>query len=160
MQLTCTGEQMMKTWISAELCDFSLINIWTLRKKVSDVAVQKFGKFVRASVYPYGRSFWIKTTSRKNLVFHLSLGLRGENTLIRHNLVCSLLTRLRFLNLELHFEIFSNNFAISHQFQDFSMNFSLFSLQFSAQSSEMHFTCGDEHSMKIWVSAGKCNSFS
>ena len=122
--------------------------------------VEKFGELVRAAVYQYGGSFWRKTTNRKKLVFHLNLGLRGEKILIRHNLVCSLLTRLRSLILELHFEIFSNNFEFSHQFRDFSMNFSLFSLQLSAQSSEKHFTCADEHSMKNWVSAGKCNTFS
>ena len=78
--------------------------------------VEKFGKFVRAAVYPYGRSFWRKTTSRNNLVFHLILGLREEIILIRINLVCSLLTRLRFLILELHFEI------LFQQFWIFSLN--------------------------------------
>ena len=75
-------------------------------------SVQKFGKFVRAAVYPYGRPFRRKTTSRKKLAFPLVFGLRGENILIRRNLVCSLLKRLRFLILELHFEIVFQKFWI------------------------------------------------
>ena len=38
------------------------------------------------------------------------MGLRGENILIRRNLVCSLLKRLSFLILELHFKTFFQQF--------------------------------------------------
>ena len=87
------------------------------------ILVEEFDKFVRAAFDPYGRSFWRKTTSRKNLVFHIILGLRGENILIRHNLVCSLLTRLSFLTLELHFEVFFQQFRIFSSISGFQCEF-------------------------------------
>ena len=54
-----------------------------------------------------------KNNFSKNLVFHMFMGLTGENILMRqHNLVCSFLTRLSFPILELIFEIFCPQFRI------------------------------------------------
>ena len=93
------------------MCNIFFVTFGFYGKKCR-ILLQEFDKFVRAAFDPYGRSFWRKTTSRKNIVFHISLGLRGENILIRHNLVCSLLTRLSFLTLEHHFEISFQQFRI------------------------------------------------
>ena len=93
------------------MCNIFFVTFGFYGKKCR-ISVEEFDKFVRAAFDPYGRSFWRKTTSRKNLVFHIILGLRGENILIRHNLVCSLLTRLSFLTLEHHFEISFQQFRI------------------------------------------------
>ena len=93
-------------------------------QKLVGLLVKKLSTFVRAAFYLHEGSFWRKAISRKILVFQIFLKLRGENNLTRNNLVCSLLTRLRFLFLELSFDFFYNNFDFSHQFCDFSENFS------------------------------------
>ena len=99
-------------------------------QKIVGLLVKEFRTFVKAAFYLHEGSFWRKAISRKDLVFQIFLKLRGENNLTRNNLVCSLLTRLRFLFLELNFEFFSNNFAFSHQFCDFSKNFSYLAQHF------------------------------
>ena len=95
MHFTCTDEHLMKNWISAERCNLFFITFGFYEKKCR-ILLEEFDKFVRAAFGAYGRSFWRKTTPRKNLVFHIILGLGGGIFLIRHNLVCSLLTRLGF----------------------------------------------------------------
>ena len=75
-------------------------------QKTVGLLVKKSSTFVRAAFYLPGESFWRKTTSRKKWVFHIFLKLRVEINLTRNNLVCSLLKRLRFLIVELLFEIF------------------------------------------------------
>ena len=119
---TCTDEHLMKKRVPAGICN-SFSKTFGLYTKNCRFLVKKFSTFVRAAFYLPGGSFWRKTTYRNNLVFRILLKLRGENNLTRINLVCSLLTRLRFSILELNFEVFSNNLEISHQIRDFSMNF-------------------------------------
>ena len=77
----------------------------------------------QSCILPKRKFIFRKKTPRKNLVFHIVSGLRWEIFLIRHDLFCSLLIRLRFPILELNFEIFSTNFEFFHQFWDLSMNF-------------------------------------
>ena len=160
----CTLPVQVKIWgkigFPRKCVTFFFITFGFYGKKCR-ILVEEFDKFVRAAFDPYGRSFWRKTTARKNYVFYIFLGLRGENILIRHNLVCSLLTRLSFLTLELNFEIFLSTistFFINSVISVWSS--SIFSSKVSAESSKVLFTCTEEHSMKNWVSAGKCNSFS
>ena len=93
-------------------------------QKIVGLLAKKFSTFVRAAFYLPGGSVWRKTTSRKNYVFHIVLKLRVEINFTRNNLVCLLLTRLRLLILELSLRFFSNIFDFSHQFCDFSKNFS------------------------------------
>ena len=75
-----------------------------------------FGGRVRqvcqSCIWPVQQIILKKNNFSKNLVFCMFLGVTGENILIRHNLVCSLLTRLSFPILELNFEIFFQQFRI------------------------------------------------
>ena len=133
---------------------------WTSGKKCR-ILVEEYGKFVRAAVYPYGRSFWRWTNARKNLVFHLILGLRKGNFFDQAHPCLFTVDKTAFYNSGAPFwEFFPtiSNFLIKFGFSVWT--FSIFSSKVSAQSSKMHLTCTDENLTKNWVSTLKCYSFS
>ena len=66
----------------------------------------------QSCIWPVQKIILNKNNFSKNLVFCMFLGLTGENFLIRHNRVCSLLTRVSFPIMELNFEIFFPQFRI------------------------------------------------
>ena len=122
MPFPCTGEHLMKNWITAERCNLFLL-IFGLYGKKCRIFGEKVRQLCQSCILPKRKIIFGKKTPRKNLVFHIISGIRWEIFLIGHDLVCSLLIRLRFPILELNFEIFSSNFEFSRQFRDLSMNF-------------------------------------
>ena len=105
----------------------------------------------QSCIWPVRKIILKKNNFSKNLVFHMFLGLTGENFLIRHNRVCSLLTRLRFLILELHFEVFFQQSRIFSSILGFQCELLPYSAQKFRNSIQKCILCVQT---KVWWKIG------